>query len=156
MMNQYMEALMVKCHDSGIHKHYSKANTIHGCFFQYWASINYYLGFNSRQSILKWSIYVENYESEGKNTFFKTKCLMVKESVLPITKNIPRDLKYVHHLSWRIWTYGNQIPDQNVWRHTDAKNTLLGIIYLDTHMSPEHVGQWNIFPFMSCQVTLIS
>jgi hypothetical protein len=32
----------------------------------------------------------------------------------------------------------------------------LSIIYLDTHMPPEHVGQWNIFPFMSCQVTLIS
>lgn len=86
-------------------------------------------------------MYVENYKSEEKKSFCKTKCLMVTESVLSGTKNIPRDLKYVHHLSWRIWTYGNQITDQNVWRHFDAKNTLLSIIYLDTHMPPEHVGQ---------------
>ena len=49
-MNQYMEAFMAECHDSGIHKHYSKANTNYGCFSQYWASVNHYLSFNSRQS----------------------------------------------------------------------------------------------------------
>lgn len=96
-----------------------------------------------------------NYARRENNSFWKPQNLMIRVNAAR-KQEIPGDLESVHHSSERIWTYGNQIPDQNVWRHCNVKNTLLSIIYLDIHMPPEHIGQWSIFPFMSCQVSLIS
>lgn len=77
---------------------------------------------------------------EGKITCFgEPWSLMIRISAAR-KQEIPGDLETVHHLSQRMWTYGSQIPDQNVWRHFHAKGTLLSIIYLDSHMPPEHIG----------------
>lgn len=98
---------------------------------------------------------MSNYASRENNSFWKPQCLMIRVSAAR-KKEIPGDLESAHHWSERVWTYGNQTPDQNVWRHCNVKNTLLNIVYLDVHMPPEHIGQWSIFPLMSCQVSLIS
>lgn len=65
-----------------------------------------------------------NYSRRENNSFWKPQNLMIRVNAAR-KQEIPGDLESVHHSSERIWTYGNQIPDQNVWRHCNVKNTLL-------------------------------
>lgn len=81
-----------------------------------------------------------NYARRENNSFWKPQNLMIRVNAAR-KHEIPGDQESVHRSSERVWTYGNQIPNQNVWRHCNVKNTLLSIIYLDIHMPPEHIGQ---------------
>lgn len=83
---------------------------------------------------------MSNYARRENNSFWKPQNLMIRVNAAR-KHEIPGDQESVHRSSERVWTYGNQIPDQNVWRHCNVKNTLLSIIYLDIHMPPEHIGQ---------------